>query len=139
MGSTMAIDFVSPLPPVRSGISDYSADLLPELAGRCDLRVVRLPDQPVSPELEERWQPVPASATGESGRLPLYQMGNNEYHEAVMELALERPGVITLHDVILHHLLVEMTLGKAQLEPYLKRLTTCLLYTSDAADDSVYV
>ncbi len=51
-------------------------------------------------------------------------MGNNEYHESVMELALERPGVMTLHDVILHHLLVEMTLGKARLEPYLERLAT---------------
>jgi len=71
-----------------------------------------------------RWHPVAAAATGEAGRLPLYQMGNNEYHGAVMELALERPGVITLHDVILHHLLVEMTLGEARLEPYLERLST---------------
>jgi len=84
--------------------------------------VIRLPDQPVSPELEERWKPVAVAATGESGRLPLYQMGNNEYHESVMDVALERPGVMTLHDVILHHLLVEMTLGKALLDPYLERL-----------------
>lgn len=124
MGSAPAIDFVSPLPPVRSGISDYSADLLPELADLCELRVVRLPDQPVGAELEQLWQPVAAAATGEAGRLPVYQMGNNEYHEAIMELALERPGVVTLHDVVLHHLLVEMTLGKAHLEPYMERLAT---------------
>jgi glycosyltransferase involved in cell wall biosynthesis len=124
MSAPCPIDFVSPLPPVRSGISDYSSDLLPNLEDLCDLRVIRLPDQPISPELEERWKPVAAAATGESGRLPLYQMGNNEYHESVMELALERPGVMTLHDVILHHLWVEMTLGKARLEPYLERLAT---------------
>ena len=123
MSSGIAIDFVSPLPPVRSGISDYSADLLPALDRVCDLRVVRLPDQLVSPEMVDRWHPVESTETGHGGRLPVYQMGNNEYHEAVMELALERPGVVTLHDVILHHLLVEMTLGRAQLEPYMERLS----------------
>lgn len=124
MSSSLAIDLVSPLPPVRSGISDYSADLLPNLEPLCDLRVMRLPGQPISSELTDRWQPSPANATGKAGRLPLYQMGNNEYHEAVMELALDRPGVMTLHDVILHHLLVEMTLGQARLKPYLDRLVT---------------
>ena len=91
MSSAVAIDYVSPLPPVRSGISDYSSDLLPLLDTACDLRVIRLPGQPVSEEIEQRWNPVPVSTTGAGGRLPLYQMGNNEYHLAVMELALERP------------------------------------------------
>ena len=43
--------------------------------------------------------------------MPLYQMGNNLYHERILELALERPGVLTLHDLFLHHLLLERTLG----------------------------
>ena len=43
----LQLDFVSPLPPVRSGIADYSADLLPHLAERCDLRLIHLPGQPV--------------------------------------------------------------------------------------------
>ncbi len=64
MSAPCPIDFVSPLPPVRSGISDYSADLLPNLEDLCDLRVIRLPDQPISPELEERWKPVAASRHG---------------------------------------------------------------------------
>jgi glycosyltransferase involved in cell wall biosynthesis len=122
MSSAVAIDYVSPLPPVRSGISDYSSDLLPLLDTACDLRVIRLPGQPVTEEIEQRWNPAPVSTTGAGGRLPLYQMGNNEYHLAVMELALERPGVVTLHDVVLHHLLVEMTLGQARLDPYLEHL-----------------
>lgn len=122
MCSALAIDYVSPLPPVRSGISDYSADLLPQLDSRCDLRVVRLPGQLVDDQIVDRWHPVEAGVIGSESRLPVYQMGNNEYHEAVMELALTHPGIVTLHDVVLHHLLVEMTLGKARLEPYLERL-----------------
>ena len=31
MSSDLKLDFVSPLPPTRSGIADYSRDLLPRL------------------------------------------------------------------------------------------------------------
>ena len=122
--SSLAIDYVSPLPPVRSGISDYSADLLPHLAGRCDLRVLRLPEQPISQEMEERWSPVPAqdALAQNRDRLPFYQMGNNRYHEAVGRLARRFPGVLTLHDLVLHHLLSEETLGRGVFEPYRDQL-----------------
>ena len=115
-GGRPRLDYVSPLPPVRSGISDYSADLLPHLEPLCNLRVVALPGQEVADEIAERWQPVAATACGEDGRLPLYQMGNNSHHEGVLELALERPGVLTLHDMVLHHLLVEATIAHGRNE-----------------------
>jgi len=118
----IAIDYVSPLPPVRTGIADYSADLLPHLAARADLRLLALPDQPIAPALVERWRPVPSQSlieqTGAGGRLPLYQMGNNRHHAAVRDLAFERPGVLTLHDVVLHHLLAESTLGRGDYRAY---------------------
>lgn len=107
---------------MRSGISDYSVDLLPELAARADVRVLRLPGQEVAPELEARWRPEPAERAGEDGRLPLYQMGNNRYHEAVWRLALERPGVVVLHDLVLHHFLLDRTVGRDRFEPYRDQL-----------------
>lgn len=122
MANQLAIDYVSPLPPVRSGIADYSLDLLPNLEKLCDLRVIRLPGQPVDEEVIDRWSPQPAEVAGDGGRLPLYQMGNNRYHEGVEALAQERPGVLTLHDLVLHHLAVELTLAEGEIEPYLERL-----------------
>jgi glycosyltransferase involved in cell wall biosynthesis len=119
---TLAIDYLSPLPPVRSGISDYSADLLPHLAGRVDLRVLRLPGQEVDEELERRWRPEPAELAGEGGRLPVYQMGNNRYHAEVWRLAMERPGVVVLHDLVLHHFLLDRTVGHDRFEPYREEL-----------------
>jgi glycosyltransferase involved in cell wall biosynthesis len=117
------IDFVSPLPPVRSGISDYSVDLLPHLAAVADVRVVRLPGQPVSPAVAAAWPLAAADAVGEDpGRVPLYQMGNNHHHEAVHDLALRHPGVLTLHDVLLHHLLLDLTLGRGDFHGYRERL-----------------
>ncbi len=128
----LRLDYLSPLPPVRSGISDYSLDLLPSLESRCDLRVLRLPGQPVSEEVEERWHPVPALEAlqaqrdlpegTEEGRLPVYHMGNNLHHAAVLDLAESFPGVLVLHDLVLHHLLMERTLAHGELDPYLERL-----------------
>lgn len=106
----MEIDFVSPLPPVRSGIADYSADLLPHLAEIRDLRLIRLPDQDIAREMARRYPLASPEQLGAGGRLPFYQMGNNRHHVQVHDLALKHPGVLTLHDVVLHHFLIERTL-----------------------------
>jgi glycosyltransferase involved in cell wall biosynthesis len=119
---TLKIDFVSPLPPVRSGIADYSLDLLPHLAQRCDLRLVLLPDQPVAQEVEERFCCVGVEHLAAGGRLPFYQMGNNTYHLVVHRLAMEHPGVLTLHDLVLHHFLIEQTAKEGDLEGYQRQL-----------------
>jgi glycosyltransferase involved in cell wall biosynthesis len=119
----LALDLVSPLPPVRTGIADYTVDLLPELAPLCDLRVVRVDGQEVAPEIVERWRPIEMARAGEDGRVPFYQMGNNLHHERILELALERPGLLTLHDLFLHHLLIERTLARGEIEPYREWLT----------------
>jgi glycosyltransferase involved in cell wall biosynthesis len=123
-----AVDFLSPLPPVRSGIADYSVDLLPHLLAEGDVRVLGLPGQPVDPAVAERFGVVaagaarPAAGWPASPRLPLYQMGNNRHHAPVAAMALERPGVVTLHDLVLHHLLSEETLGERDFDGYRRRL-----------------
>ncbi len=121
-GGVPAIDFVSPLPPVRSGIADYSADLLPRLAELCDLRVVLLEGQPAVPETAAQWQLVAPERLGEDGRLPLYQMGNNHHHTEVYDLAMRHPGVLTLHDMVLHHFLIERTVKVDDFDAYRRQL-----------------
>ena len=118
---TPRLDFVSPLPPVRSGIADYSVDLLANLREMADVRLVHLPGQPVAPELAAAWDLAGAEAVG-GERLPLYQMGNNRFHEAVHDLAMRHPGVLTLHDVVLHHLLLDRTLGRGDFYGYKESL-----------------
>jgi glycosyltransferase involved in cell wall biosynthesis len=120
------LDLVSPLPPVRSGIADYSLDLLPHLAALADVRLIGMPGQPVASEIAAAWPLAGPGAAGEEAgelRLPLYQMGNNRHHEGVLELALRLPGVLTLHDVVLHHLLLDVTLGREDFHGYKERLT----------------
>ncbi len=129
----LRLDYVSPLPPVRSGIADYSVDLLPHLEPLADLRVIRLPGQPVAPEVEARWRPTPAEETAAAGRLPLYQMGNNPYHDGVHDLAMERPGVLMLHDPVLHHFVLHRTLGARDWDGYERRMIADHGWIGDAA------
>ncbi|MEM8994563.1 MAG: glycosyltransferase family 4 protein, partial [Acidobacteriota bacterium] len=110
--SPPSIDLVSPLPPVRSGISDYCVDLLPALAERADIRLVRLPGLPLDEALAERWPTVDVETWRRDGRLSLYQMGNNRHHREVWRLAMERPGVLVLHDLVLHHFLIDRTIAE---------------------------
>lgn len=121
-GGRLRLDVVSPLPPVRSGIADYTVDLLPGLAARADVRVLALPGETPSPEVVARFAPLPLSTAPDEGRLALYQMGNNRYHAAVEERALRVPGVLVLHDLVLHHLLLAQTLGHRDLPPYVAGL-----------------
>lgn len=122
MADPLRLDYVSPLPPVRTGIADYSIDLLPHLDSRSDLRVVRLPGQPVSAAVERRWRPVASERLGEAGRVPLYHMGNNQHHQAVHDLAMRHPGIVVLHDLVLHHFLLGRTLGSDDFDTYRRRL-----------------
>lgn len=53
---------------------------------------------------------------------PIYHLGNNPFHEAIYRLAMREPGIIVLHDVVLHHLIVEMTLARGDVEGYVNAL-----------------
>jgi len=75
--------FYSPLPPARTGVADYSAALLGEL--RRHGRVETAPER---------------------CDVALYHLGNNRLHAAIYRRALERPGVVVLHDAVLHHFLL---------------------------------
>jgi glycosyltransferase involved in cell wall biosynthesis len=100
--------FVSPLPPVRSGISDYATDLLPHVAQ--DFAIEVFVDERHPLLREGLYQSLPVHPPQELRRRirgfahVVYQMGNNLHHRFVLELAREMPGILVLHDVVLHHL-----------------------------------
>jgi glycosyltransferase involved in cell wall biosynthesis len=100
----MKVAYYSPMPPERSGIADYSAMLLPALQRRIEVAVVRR---------GARRPPRDAD-------LALYHVGNDpEHHWWIVEALRKRPGVVVLHDFVLHHLVAGMTLGRGQNEGYL--------------------
>lgn len=102
----MRVAVVSPLPPSPTGIADYTADVIDALRGRFALEAFHAQDTvdaarlgvPVHPaaSLEERHRARPFDAV-------VYQMGNGDAHAFLYDLLPRVPGLLVLHDLVLHH------------------------------------
>ena len=96
--------FVSPLPPERTGIADYSAELLPALARHYE--IVLIVDQEkvdmvtVGMEFPVR-DPAWLRANSDAIDRVIYQMGNSPFHDYMRDLMVEVPGTVVLHDFFL--------------------------------------
>ncbi|AXA94086.1 glycosyltransferase [Massilia sp. YMA4] len=93
--------YVSPLPPERSGIADYSAELLPELARYYDIDVIlaqdTLTDTWVAANFAQRSVAWFDEHAHEFDRI-LYHFGNSAYHSHMFGLLERHPGIVVLHD-----------------------------------------
>ncbi|MCC7279339.1 MAG: glycosyltransferase [Chromatiaceae bacterium] len=97
----LRLAFISPLPPERTGIADYSAELLPALAAHYDIEVVVAQDR-----VDEPWVNRHGTVRDVSWFLAnthaidrvLYQVGNSPFHQHMLPLLVEIPGVVVLHD-----------------------------------------
>ena len=109
----MRIALYSPLPPERSGIADYSFELLDELRHHVDVVAVVGDAQLASARAPEGVDLVPRSAVdGLDIDCNLYQMGNNpRYHRSFWARAFDEPGLLVLHDPSLADITAEMCGG----------------------------
>jgi glycosyltransferase involved in cell wall biosynthesis len=96
--------YVSPLPPSASGISDYSAELLPELSRHYRIEVIVAQEQVTDafvcancPIHDVNWFRRHAH---EFDRV-LYHFGNSDFHSHMFGLLRDHPGVVVLHDFFL--------------------------------------
>lgn len=103
--------YVSPLPPMRSGISDYSAELLPELSRHYDIDVIVEQDtvsdpwiKANCPQRSAEWFRVNADRYDRV----LYHFGNSPFHQHIFGLLEKVPGMVVLHDFCLSHIAVHM-------------------------------
>jgi glycosyltransferase involved in cell wall biosynthesis len=90
----------SPLPPERSGISDYGYELLEALADVVDIAAVaRKPALAQAPAGVEILDPEAAEAKTD---LSVYHLGNHSgVHSWIYRQALADPGLVVLHDTSL--------------------------------------
>lgn len=100
-GRRPRLAYVSPLPPERSGIADYSADLLPELARYYEIDVVLAQDKVSEPWLDANFAQRSVEwfdrHAGEYDRI-VYHFGNSAFHQHMFGLLERHPGVVVLHD-----------------------------------------
>ena len=103
----MRVSHFSPMPPERTGIADYSALLLPALDKQLDVRRMR------------RGARRPARGTDAS----LYHIGNNpEAHGWILRALQRHPSLVVLHEVVVHHLIAGLTLGKRNGTAYIEAM-----------------
>ncbi len=103
--------FVSPLPPERTGIANYSAELLSELLRYYDIDVIVEQEAITTPWIKENCLVRTARWFSNHGHLydrVLYQFGNSSYHQHMFDLLRRIPGVVVLHDFFLGHITVHM-------------------------------
>ena len=124
MTGPLRLAYLTPLPPARTGIADYSVELLPHLAQLAEVVVyseqfdhacpelAALDARPLSEYSARRWE----------HDLPVYQIGNSRYHAGLAEMLLRYPGVMVLHDFGLHQLCVSRSLDAGRPVVYTREM-----------------
>jgi glycosyltransferase involved in cell wall biosynthesis len=103
------IAYCSPVNPVASGISDYSEELLPFLGQYADITLfVERGVVPSNEHLRRHLAIQPLELLPRLHRqhpfdAVVYHMGNSPAHGTIYELMGQIPGVVVLHDWVLHH------------------------------------
>jgi glycosyltransferase involved in cell wall biosynthesis len=94
-------------------VSDYALELLGELGKKATVRVLTPPEGVDS----EPWtfgdgvEVVPTDTVPEPDEVVLLHLGNNPHHQWLLDRLDTPKPVVVLHDLVLHHLLVEATKG----------------------------
>jgi|GEM_PF-360811 len=100
--------YVSPLPPERTGIADYSAELLPVLAEHFAIDVIveqaHVEDDWISTHCAIRDAAWLAAHAKEYDAV-LYHVGNSQFHAWMLALLAQVPGILVLHDFYLSGLI----------------------------------
>ena len=99
--------YVSPLPPQRTGVADYSAELLPALSRYYQIELItdqesiNLKKENFYNFKNKDWLRVNVS---KDDRV-LYHFGNSPFHSYMFDLLQEIPGVVVMHDLFFGHVL----------------------------------
>jgi glycosyltransferase involved in cell wall biosynthesis len=97
--------FFSPLPPAPTGIADYSADVLRELAPHHTIDT--FPDGASFRKLD-----------GRPYDLTVYQMGNGPAHLYMYAAMARTSGLLVLHELVLHHARAKAFLDSREARDY---------------------
>jgi glycosyltransferase involved in cell wall biosynthesis len=104
-----SLAFVSPLPPEKTGIADYSAALISSLAKHYDITAIVDQSSFDASSFEKKGVQVQNIEWFRKNKTKfdrvLYQTGNSPYHRHMIRLMKEIPGTVVLHDFYMNHLM----------------------------------
>lgn len=97
--------YVSPIPSAKSGIADYSAELLVTLTEYYDIDVISAQSEPVPDHAFQTKCNIQSVdyflSNSEQYDRVMYHFGNSSYHQHMFSLLEKVPGVVVLHDFFL--------------------------------------
>lgn len=119
----MRLAFLSPLPPAPTGIADYAADVLAALADGHQLDVFHAQESVDTGRLPascrvERAERFVARHRERPYDMAVYQMGNGLEHAFLYPLLSRVPGLLVLHELVLHHSRARMLLDTPEARAY---------------------
>ncbi len=115
----MRVAMFSPLPPSPTGVADYSQLLLEGLAARFPVEAYT--DGPIDSAVDfpcYSWKEFDERQSVGPKAIPLYQMGNSLHHDFIYPIAYRYPGVLVLHDLVLHHSRLAMYMKSPEVAEY---------------------
>lgn len=114
---------LTPLPPERTGIADYSSWLLKELAQHVEVHAFA-PGRPHPIDGVRIVRPTPR-ALRKLGQYDavMAQVGNSPAHAWILDALPHCRATVVLHELVLHHLVAHMTLGRGDVDGYLAAMT----------------
>lgn len=130
MAPMARLAWFTPLPPVRSGIAAYNAELLPELAPSHQIDVYTAEGPGVDLGAGWRAEGMPAGLQLASAHdfvwrhdrdpydLVVYQLGNASCHDFMWPYLPRYPGLVVLHDGQLHHERSRALLSRGRTDDY---------------------
>ncbi|MDB5605171.1 MAG: hypothetical protein JWP25_2071 [Bradyrhizobium sp.] len=105
------VNFFSPFPPTRSGVSDYSFTMAKSLSRDNDiLAMVKTPQEKDFLSKKGIAASIYENSAAPAG-LNIFQVGNSEAHDYLFKAALHLPGIVVIHDLLLHGLVKSALLG----------------------------
>ena len=111
---------ISPLPPAPTGIADYTMDVARAIRGGHEIELFHGQNE-VEPEPSTPTFPI-ADWPGRHASKPfdalIYQMGNAPAHDFIYDWMERAPGVVVLHDLVLHHSYARRFLDSAEARAY---------------------
>ncbi len=115
---------LTPLPPTRSGVADYSAELLRALARR--VAVTAYSEGPADPIPGVELRRPRARELRRLSRFDgvVAHVGNSPSHAWILEAIRDSSVVVVLHDLVVHHLIADITIGRGEPEAYRHALAT---------------
>lgn len=126
--SRPALAYISPLPPEKSGIADYSVELIAELEAYYELTLVVSDAAHAGVAATALGQRLPLltpaqfAAQAERFTRRLYHFGNSNAHQYMFPLLEQYPGMVVLHDFFLSGVIDNMQRDGVQPLAYFEAL-----------------